>query len=171
MKVSYKITVLLIAFLAVQVSVSAQNGKDKFFYDTLVVMDYTTNLASERLSRLNKPLKRTFYLKSNDLSYTLFKGNVAKLTTDQVLDLLDNGFSLYFDKLEYKDHLNLKPDVLEILSDGNEVLETIESLGSVKESTLTSKLKKGTKLRFSGFIVSVNEEKLGPITMDVEIVE
>ena len=168
---SLRIGVLLVAFLLVQVDAFSQKSNDGFFYDTLVVMDYTTDEASERLTRMRKPLKRTFYLKSSTTDYTLFKGNQASLTADQVLEILDSGFGLYFDKQEYQGHKNLKPNVLEVMSPDNEVLETIESLGEVKPAVIKKKLKIGAKLRFSGFIVSVNEEKLGPILMDVTIIE
>ena len=166
---SFKPGVLIIAFLIVQLNVNGQG--DKFFYDTLVVMDYTTNESSERVSRMKKPLIRTFFLKSQTTSYTLFKNNVAKLTADQVLEVLDSGFSLYFDKQEYQGHKNLKPSMLEVLSESNEVVETIEDLSAVKESVLKRKLVPGAKIRLSGFIVSVNEKRLGPIQMDVSIVE
>ena len=168
---SIKTGVLLIAFLFIQLNINGQKSSDGFFYDTLVVMDYTTNEASERLTQMRNPLKRTFYLKSETTNYTLFKGAVANLTADQVIEMLDSGFSLYFDKQEYQGHKNLKPSVLEILSESNEVIETIEDLGGMKEAVLKRKLVTGAKVRLSGFIVSVNEKRLGPIQMDVTIVE
>lgn len=168
-----KIGLLVLSFLmcyGAGISQSNSKTKKKFYIDTLIVMDYSTGYASERLSQLRKPLNRKFYLKSGTMNYQLFQGNVAKMTTDQVLGLLDKGFNLYFDKMEYKDHQNMKPSTLEIIAN-NEVVETLESLESVKETELRRKLAPGKTIRLSGFIVSVNEEKLGPIMMDVSIVE
>lgn len=165
-----KVLVILGALVFVSGNVIGQNNS-KFFYDTLTIMDYTTNAASERLSQLRKPIKRTFYLKNEEISYTLFKGDVASLTAPQIMTILDDGFSLYIDKAEHRGHKNLKPSILEVMDENNEVIEKVEDLGSVKSSTLKRSMAKGESLRFSGFIISVNEEKLGPITIDVKLAE
>ena len=167
-----KIGAVVIGILFMQISVFGQNSNTggKYFYDTLTIMDYTTNEASERLTRLNKPLKRTFYLKSDGISYTLFKNEVAKLSKEQIKSILDNGFSLYIDKAEHRGHKNLKPSVLEVLDVNKNVVETVD-LGKANAATLNRKVAKGGLIRLSGFIISVNEEKFGPITMDVEVTE
>jgi hypothetical protein len=168
---SLRTGIFLIAFVFIQLSVYGQNSSGGFFYVTLVVKDNITLEASERISQMRKPLKRTFYLKSEIVNYTLFNGNVAKLTADQILETLDSGFALYFDKQEHQGHKNIKPGIMEILAEDSEVDETIEDLSAVKESALRKKLVKGTKIRFSGFVVSVNEEKLGPIQMEISVIE
>lgn len=169
-----KIGVIILGFLLVQMDAFGQNAeksKDGFYYNTVTIMDYTTNEASERVSRMRKPVTYKFYLKADDVSYSLFSDNVASLTADQVLDLLDSGFSLYVNNMEHQDHKNLKPSTMEVLDENNNVDETIEALGQVKESTLKRKLKEGAKVRFSGFIISVNEDEHGPILMTAKIVE
>lgn len=169
-----KIIVVVLVFVFGQLSVfgqSAEKSKDGFYYDNLVIMDYTTNESSERMSRTRKPMNRKFFLKSDKGSYQLFTGNTANYNTDEVLAMLDNGFSLYLDKMEYQDHKNLKPSIMEIMDENNQVIETVEDLGNVSASALKRKIKKDAMLRFSGFIVSVNEEKLGPIYIDIEVVE
>ena len=171
MKLKFKITVLVIGFAFIQTMSFGQKSGGGYFYDTLTVMDYTTNLASERLSQLRKPLIRTFYLKNGGMSYTLFKGQVAKLTSEQVMNLLESGFSLYFDKMEYRDHKNLKPGVLELMAADGSASKTIENPGAAQSSAITNLLTKGAVIRLSDFIVSVNEKKLGPILMDIQIIE
>ena len=169
-----KIIVVAVVFVFGQLSVfgqGAEMSKDGFFYDNLVIMDYTKNESSERLSRTKKPMNRKFFLKSEKGSYQLFAGNAANYTQDEVSVMLNNGFSLYLDKMEYQDHKNLKPSILEILDENNQVLETIEDLENAKPSTLKRKIVKGASLRFSGFIVSVNEEQLGPIQIDIKVTE
>ena len=168
---SFRIGLVFIAFLFITSDTMGQKKDSKFFYDTLIIMDHTTGMASERLSQLRKPLKRTFYLKSGETSYTLFKGNVANLTGDQVIALLESGFSLYLDKAEHKGHKNLKPGVLDFLAEDDSVTESLEPLSEVNMSVLRKMLTVGKKIRLSGFIISVNEAKNGPILMDVMIVE
>ncbi|MEM9545225.1 MAG: hypothetical protein AAGA77_04595 [Bacteroidota bacterium] len=141
-----------------------------YFYDTLTIMDYTTNTASERLSQLRKPINRKFYLKSDVVSYSLFKGEVVQLNAEQISSILENGLSLFIDKLEHQGHKNLKPSVMEILDANKNVVETVD-LDKIKRTALNTKIKKDSVVRFTRFIISVNEEKLGPIFMDVQVVE
>ena len=164
-----KTGIVLLGVLLLSVSSYGQND-GKYFYDTLTIMDYTTNSASERLSQLRKPIKRNFYLKSEVVSYLLFKGEVAKLNADQISSILKNGLSLYIDKSEHQGHKNLKPSVMEILDANKEVVETVD-LQSIKPTALNSKIKKDALVRFTRFIISVNEKKFGPILMDVQVVE
>jgi len=164
-----KIGVILLGILFLQTDGIGQS-KGKFFYDTLTIMDYTTNMASERLSQLRKPIKRNFYLKSDVVSYSLFKGEVAQLSKDKINTILEDGLSLYIDKAEHQGHKNLIPSVLDILDADSEVVESLE-LSKMKAAALNRKLSQGAKVRFTGFIISVNEEKNGPLAMDVEVVE
>ena len=169
-----KLLGIVIAFLLVQGSVVGQGsekGSDGFFFDTLVIMDYTSNLASERLTRSRNPMKRNFYLKSADATYPLFKGQVINLTAEQIITTMNDGFSLFIDKGEHQDHKNLKPSILEIIGEDGKVIETIENLGGVKDKALWNKLSKVSMVRISGFIISVNEEKLGPIQLDFKVIE
>ena len=169
-----RIAAVLFLFVLGQLSVNGQESaksKDGFYYDTVTILDHNTNEASERQSRMRKPITRNFYLKSDVTSYHLFKGNVTNLTYDQVKGILDDGFSLYVDKLEHKGHKNLKPSVLEILDENNEVIETVEDISQLEDSTLKRKLKVDSTVRLSGFMISVNEETMGPILLDVKIVE
>jgi len=152
-------------------SLGQQKTSDPYFYDTLTILDLTTNAASERISRLKNPINRNFYLKSGETTYHLFTNSEAILTADAVLELLDDGFSLYIDKLKHKQHLNLRPAVMEVLDENGEVIEVVENIGSMKASVLARKLKVDNILRFSGFPISVNEKKLGPIMMNVRIAE
>jgi len=161
---------IVIAFLLMHFSgIGQDNGG--YFYDTLTIMDYTTNDASERLTRLRKPIKRTFYLKNDEVSYTLFNGNVAKLDAEGIMAILDDGFSLYIDKLEHRGHSNMKPSVLEVMDENGEVIELVEDISALKPAALKRTMAKGESLRFSGFIISVNEKKLGPIMIDVKLME
>ena len=165
-----KVLVILIAFLFVQSSSYGQRN-DGFFHNTLTIKDNITGEASERVSRSKKEIKNNFYLKSDATSYHLFKGNEAKLSADQIMEMLSTGSSLFIDKLEHMGHKNLKPSVLQVLDESGNVTETIDNLSNVKVSTWESKLKKDALIRFSGFVISVNEEELGPIQMDVRITE
>ena len=146
-------------------------GQKQVYYDTLTIKDYTTNMESERLSQLRKPIIRNFYLKNDKISYHLFKGKVAKLNPEQIRSVLEDGFSLYIDKGEHQGHKNLKPSVLEILDEAGEVAETIENVNEMEPVKLGRKIVIGSTVRFSGFTISVNEKKLGPILMDVTITE
>ena len=101
----------------------------------------------------------------------MFKGDEANLTADQVIEIVESGFSLYFDKQEYKGRTNLKPSVLEVLAEDEENNVIIEDIGSLKEADLRRHLSIGASLKLSGFVVSVNEKKHGPIEMLVQIVE
>ena len=79
-----KIKYLGIVLVSLLISVSgfgqnAEKKKSSVFIDTLIITDHTTNASSERLTQLRKPIKRTFYLKNDKVSYTLFKGDVAEL--------------------------------------------------------------------------------------------
>ncbi len=165
-----KVLVILIAFLFVQASSFGQ-GKDGFFYDNLVIKDNITGEASERLSRTKKPMVRNFYLKAESVSYHLFKENVAELSAEKVRSLLSSGFSLYIDKLEHKGHKNLKPSTMMILNSEGEVIQSYENINNSKEIDWNKILRNNALIRFSGFVISVNEETLGPIQMDVKIVE
>ncbi len=145
-------------------------GEGGYFYDTLTIMDYTTNNESERLSRMKKPITRNFFLKSDKVSYSLFKNQKASLTADQVFTILSEGLSLYIDKMEHKGHKNLKPSMIDILDEDGGVVESIE-LTKKNGSLIKRKVVKGAIVRFSGFTISVNEKKHGPIVMEAKIVE
>ncbi len=58
-----------------------------------------------------------------------------------------------------------------ILDDNGEVTESFEDISRLKGAEWARILKKDALIRFSGFVISVNEEELGPIQMDVKIVE
>lgn len=169
---SFRIGMVLIVCLLCNLNVNGQKKSgEKFFYDTLTIMDYTTYEESVRLSQMRKPMTRTFYLKSDDVNYTLFKNSEASMTADQVVTAIESGFTLYLDKMEHKQHSNLKPGVIEFLDEENEVIEMLEPLSDVNMSVLKRKLLKDTKVRLSGFIISVNEKKNGKIIMDIVIKE
>lgn len=171
MKIKIGITLLLGLWMHIScMAQTANDTKEAYFYDTLTIMDYTTNAASERLTQLKKPIVRNFYLKSGEVSYHLFKGNVAKLKPEEVSQVINEGFSLFIDKAEHRGHKNLKPSVLEILDETGEVIESVD-LQKIKTTALDSKLKIGDVFRLSGFIISVNEKKLGPILLDAQLVE
>ena len=167
---SIRIGLMALGFLLLGLNVSGQNQKG-IFLDTLMIMDHTTNTASERISQLRKPITRNFYLKNDAVSYHLFKGNVANLNASQIRTILDSGFSLYIDKGEHKGHKNLKPSILEVLDATGEVAELIEDVDKIKPTKLAGVLTPGAMVRFSGFSISVNEQKLGPILMDAKVVE
>ena len=167
---SIRIGMMALGFLLLGLNAQGQS-KGGVFYDTLTIMDYTTNTASERLSQLRKPITRNFYLKNDEVSYHLFQGKVANLNAAQIRSILDSGFSLYIDKGEHKAHKNLKPSILEVLDATGEVTELIEDLPKIKPTKLAGVLTTGTMVRFSGFSISVNEQKLGPILMDAKVVE
>lgn len=165
-----KLVVIGFAFLCGNAIVSGQSSQT-FFYDTLVIKDNITNESSEMLSQLRKPITRNFFLKSGETSYALFQGKVASYSADQVLGFLEQGFSLYIDKREHLQHKNLKPSIVEIMDENGEIIETLENLNGIKTSELRRKLVKDAQIRFSGFVISVNEKKYGPIKMDVVVVE
>ena len=165
-----KVLVILIAFLFVQSSSFGQRA-DGYFHNTLTIMDNITNEASERVSRSKKEIKHNFYLKADGTSYHLFKGNQANLTSESISNLLSSGFSLYIDKLEHMGHKNLKPSTMLLLDDRGEVTESFENISELKRTEWDRILAKDALIRFSGFVISVNEEELGPIQMDVKIVE
>jgi len=168
-KMRIKFGLIVLGFLFLQAEGISQ-GNGEYFYDTLTIMDYETYEESVMLSRLKKPITRNFYLKADGISYSLFKNQVANLDPMQISDILSSGFSLYIDKREHQGHKNLVPSILEILDEDNEVVETID-LNEIKSSALGRKLAKDALFRFSGFIISVNENKFGPISMDVRVVE
>ena len=60
---------------------------------------------------------------------------------------------------------------LDFLAEDDSVTESLEPLSEVNMSVLRKMLTVGKKIRLSGFIISVNEAKNGPILMDVMIVE
>lgn len=165
-----KFLVILIAFLFVQTSSFGQ-GADGYFHNKLTIKDNITGEASERVSRSRKEVKNNFYLKADGTSYHLFKGNQASLSADQIRGLLKSGFSLYIDKLEHKGHKNLKPSAMLLLDAKGEVIESFEEISKLSGTEWDRILTEGTMIRFSGFVISVNEEELGPIQMDVKIVE
>ena len=108
-----RIGILAVGFLLLGLNGFGQS-KGGVFYDTLTIMDYTTNTASERLSQLRKPITRNFYLKNDEVSYHLFKGKVADLNPAQIRSILDSGFSLYIN-LQYWKYLMRRVKYLNLL--------------------------------------------------------
>ncbi|MDF1696704.1 MAG: hypothetical protein P1U56_12760 [Saprospiraceae bacterium] len=171
---SFRIAICMCVLFFGQLTLFGQKGQKaqkSVFIDTLIIKDNITGEASERLSQMRKPIKRNFYLKANKISYHLFQGNVAALSPDEIMEVMGSGFSLFIDRMEHKMHANLKPSSMDILDKQNTVIETIDNINKMEESVLLRKMGEGSSVRFSGFPISVNEHKYGPIQMEVKIKE